>query len=109
MGLRFRKSVKLPGGFRVNLGSHGLGWSWGVPGYRVSHSATKRTRTTSSIPGTGISYVSESSAKKTAAPTPKSSGYPKQETEVSKGKGSWLKIAIPSFFLGFLIGILLSV
>ena len=35
-----------------------IGYSWGVPGYRVTRTASGKTRTTASIPGTGISYVS---------------------------------------------------
>lgn len=29
MGLRFRKSIKLGGGFRLNLSKSGVGYSWG--------------------------------------------------------------------------------
>lgn len=60
MGFRFRKSKNF-GPLRITLGKHGLGASVGVKGFRVTKSATGRTRTTASIPGTGISYVSESS------------------------------------------------
>ncbi len=38
----------------------GVGYSWGGKGYRVTHMANGRTRRTATIPGTGISYVSES-------------------------------------------------
>ncbi|MCK9330314.1 MAG: DUF4236 domain-containing protein, partial [Candidatus Cloacimonetes bacterium] len=34
MGWRLRKSIKLPGGFRVNLSKSGIGYSWGFKGYR---------------------------------------------------------------------------
>lgn len=67
MGLRYRKSIKLGGGFRINISKSGIGYSYGVPGYRVTHTANGRKRTTASIPGTGISYVSESSGKKKKA------------------------------------------
>lgn len=59
MGFRFRKSINLGCGFRVNLSKSGIGYSWGVKGYRVTHTAKGRTRTTASIPGTGISFVNE--------------------------------------------------
>lgn len=59
MGLRFRKSVNLGGGFRVNLSKSGVGYSWGVPGYRITKTAKGNTRKTYSIPGTGLSYVDE--------------------------------------------------
>ena len=59
MGFRFRKSINLGGGFRINLSKSGVGYSWGVKGYRVTKTAKGTTRTTASIPGTGISYVKE--------------------------------------------------
>lgn len=63
MGFRFRKSVNLGGGFRVNLSKSGVGYSWGVPGYRVTKTSKGRTRKTYSVPGTGLSYVEESGNK----------------------------------------------
>ena len=59
MGLRFRKSINLGGGFRINLSKTGVGYSWGVKGYRVTKTASGGLRKTYSIPGTGISYVEE--------------------------------------------------
>lgn len=59
MGLRYRKSINLGGGFRVNLSKNGIGYSWGVKGYRITKTADGRVRRTASIPGTGISYVEE--------------------------------------------------
>ena len=60
MGFRFRKSIDILGLFRINFSKSGIGFSWGVPGYRVTKMANGRTRKTMSIPGTGISHVSES-------------------------------------------------
>lgn len=63
MGVRFRKSINLGGGFRVNLSKSGIGYSWGIPGYRITKTANGRVRQTISIPGTGINYVEESKIK----------------------------------------------
>lgn len=41
MGFRFRKSYKLPGGFRINLSKSGIGYSWGVKGYRITKKRTE--------------------------------------------------------------------
>lgn len=59
MGFRYRKSINLGGGFRINLSKSGVGYSWGVKGYRVTKTAKGTIRRTASIPGTGISYVQE--------------------------------------------------
>ena len=64
MGIRFRRSINLGGGFRVNISKTGIGYSWGVPGARISKTAAGRNRTTLSIPGTGLSYVKESGSTK---------------------------------------------
>ena len=63
MGFRFRKSINLGGGFKINLSKSGVGYSWGTKGYRVTKTARGTTRKTYSIPGTGISYVKESGKK----------------------------------------------
>ena len=60
MGFRFRKSKNF-GPFRVNLSSKGIGWSVGGKGFRYTHSATGKNYTTTSIPGTGISYRTRAS------------------------------------------------
>lgn len=60
MGFRIRKSF---GGknFRVNISKSGVGYSYGVNGFRKTKMANGRNRTTISLKGTGFSYVSESS------------------------------------------------
>ena len=63
MGWRFRKAIDILGLFRINFSKSGIGFSWGVPGYRVTKMANGRTRKTVSIPGTGVSHVSESGKK----------------------------------------------
>ena len=63
MGFRFRKSFKA-GPFRVNLSKSGIGYSVGTKGFRYTKKAGGGSRTTASIPGTGVSYVQESGRKK---------------------------------------------
>lgn len=67
MGLRYRKSINLGGGFRINLSKSGIGYSWGVKGYRVTKTAKGSVRQTVSIPGTGISYSAETKRRKNDA------------------------------------------
>jgi hypothetical protein len=68
MGFRIKKSIKA-GPVRVNFSKSGVGYSVGGKGFRVTKKANGGVRTTASIPGTGISYVSDSgsSKKKTVA------------------------------------------
>lgn len=69
MGFRFRKSVKL-GPMRINFSKSGVGYSYGVKGYRVTHTANGRKRTTVSIPGTGLSHVTETPKAKQSSLLP---------------------------------------
>ena len=75
MGFRFRKSISL-GPLRINLSKSGVGYSVGGKGFRVTKKAGGGTRTTASIPGTGISYVKEhgSGKKKASGSAPSASG-----------------------------------
>lgn len=59
MGIRFRKSIKLGGGTKLNLSKSGVGISAGVKGFRVSKNTSGRSRVTASLPGTGLSYTKE--------------------------------------------------
>ena len=56
MGYRFRKSINLGAGVKLNVSKKGLGVSAGVKGLRVSHGADGKIRVTASAPGTGLSY-----------------------------------------------------
>ncbi len=64
MAFRYRRSISLGGGFRINLTSSGIGYSWGTKGFRISRTARGTTRKTYYIPGTGISYSSESGGER---------------------------------------------
>lgn len=66
MGLRFKKSFNLGAGFKINLSKSGIGYSWGIPGFRKTKLCNGRTRTTFNIPGTGISYIKEMRKKKSS-------------------------------------------
>lgn len=65
MGFRMRKSINLGGGVRLNLSKKGIGYSVGTKGFRVTKKARGGVRTTASIPGTGISFVTDSKKKRT--------------------------------------------
>lgn len=67
MGFRFRRSMKIAPGIRLNLTKTGVGISAGVRGARVSVHSSGRTTTTAGLPGTGLSWVSTGIARSTAS------------------------------------------
>ena len=93
MAFRFRKSINLGGGARLNLSKSGIGASVGGKGFRVTKKAGGGTRTTASIPGTGISYVKDS----------KKSGEAEAKSAVSAVPAS------PNFLLLWIMWRLISV
>lgn len=56
MGIRFRKSINLGLGFRINMSKTGPGFSWGGKGFRLTRTASGNIRGTAYLPGTGLSY-----------------------------------------------------
>lgn len=63
MGFRYRKSINLGGGFRINISKSGVGYSWGTKGYRITKTSKGNIRQTATLPGTGLSYIEELSNK----------------------------------------------
>ena len=61
MGWRYRKSVTLFPGVRVNFGLRSSSISIGGRGFRTTYSSTGRVTHSVGIPGTGLSYVTSSS------------------------------------------------
>ncbi len=90
MGLRYRKSINLGGGFRINLSKSGVGYSWGTKGFRYTKTASGRTRKTYTIPGTGISHVTEkknvSNSNRSPVTSADSNAYDVQKIENSNIK-----------------------
>ena len=60
MGWRFRKSIKILPGVRVNFGLRSSSISFGGKGFRTTYSSTGRVTRSVGIPGTGLSYVTTS-------------------------------------------------
>ena len=81
MGFRFRKSIKF-GGVRINLSKSGIGYSVGTKGARITKTAKGTTRTTLSIPGTGISYVKETGGK--SGTSSRADGYANRDAAPSR-------------------------
>jgi len=90
MGLRFRKSIKLGGGARLNLSKSGVGFSVGTKGARVTKKAGGGTRTTISAPGTGLSYVQESGKSKRSSGGSRRDDISGSNSNGPKKRKTWL-------------------
>jgi tetratricopeptide (TPR) repeat protein len=82
--LRFRRSISLGGGFRVNVNKRSLGISAGGHGIRYSVNTSGRSTRSIGIPGTGLYYRSQtgptsSRSRESAAPR----GPRRQATEIT--------------------------
>lgn len=93
MGLRFRRSVRLFPGVRLNFSGSGISTSFGGRGAHVTY-GHGHVRTTVGLPGTGISYTSISKHQGPHAPS--SSGNPQA---ASGSSGGLLAILIVGFVL----------
>ncbi|MBO3443402.1 DUF4236 domain-containing protein [Clostridium sp. CCUG 7971] len=60
MGFRFRKSINLGGGVKLNVSKKSVGLSAGVKGARVSVNSNGRKTTTVGLGNTGLSYTKSS-------------------------------------------------
>lgn len=90
MGLRFRRSIKLLPGVRLNLSKSGLGISAGPRGLRVGLDARGRRYASAGIPGTGLS----------------SRHYFRQSPQVAAPAGARPRgVSLGALFAAFLIGI----
>ena len=81
MGLRFRKSIKLGGGAKLNIGKKSVGMSVGGKGARYSVNSSGRRTKSVGIPGTGLSYVSTSGGRKSS----NRSSHGRKASSTSKG------------------------
>lgn len=92
MSLRFRKSMKLLPGVRLNFSKETVGLSFGVPGARYTINSKGRRTISTGLPGTGIYNVETiSSGTRSASARARTST---QETETSSGPPA------PGFFSG---------
>jgi hypothetical protein len=96
MGFRFRRSIKILPGIRLNFGKRGISTSIGVRGAHVTFGKTG-TRTTVGLPGSGLSFThldkthDERPVDSTPDPAPESNTPP------GKAWRGWLWIALIIF------------
>lgn len=84
MGLRFRKSITIMPGVKLNFGKTGASVSVGTKGLHASLHTSGKLTTTASLPGTGISYVKTKNVKKLAKDAKAAAEKKKSEKEEKK-------------------------
>lgn len=97
MSWNFKKSFEVFGGIRANFSQMGLGFSWGLPGYRVTKRPDGKIYSTTSFPGTGI-YQRKTLNYGRTPPA-------EQVHRQPEVRNSFWKIALISSALGFISGI----
>lgn len=79
MGLKFRKSIKVAPGVKLNLNKNSASVTVGTKGAHYTVNTSGKKTTSAGIPGTGISYVSTTGGGK------------KQETKSNKKSELYLQ------------------
>ncbi|MST73431.1 DUF4236 domain-containing protein [Roseburia sp. MUC/MUC-530-WT-4D] len=103
MGMRFRKSVKIAPGVKLNIGEKSVGVSVGSKYGGFSVNSQTGTRVRASLPGTGLSYSSKvgDSSGRNASGSSAEKGYIVEKKKVSS-KGSYKF----SYILALIAGII---
>ena len=78
MGWRYRRSIKIFPGLKMNLSKSGTSFSLGRPGATLNV-GKRGVRSTLGIPGTGISYVTQHSLGRRARLMPTAGVSPPQQ------------------------------
>jgi hypothetical protein len=94
-----RKSFKVMPGVRMTVTPRGVGMSAGTRGARVSMHSSGRVTKTVGVPGSGMSYVSTSTARKRATSsraTPTSAPAPKPGLLAPKGEKALYAALVPN-------------
>ncbi|KAA8441019.1 DUF4236 domain-containing protein [Weissella paramesenteroides] len=105
MGFRYRKSKNF-GPFRINVSKSGVGWSVGGKGFRYTKKANGGTRATTSIPGSGMSWVKDSSKHETIQSRSKLHSIEKNNVSIATQKRIPTYLIIIIAFIIMFIGIL---
>lgn len=101
MGFRFRRTIKLLPGLRLNIGKKGVSASMGIPGAQVTINK-KTMRTTVGLPGTGLSHTTQFPLLQNHAGSPTSG----KNSPAGRGRGvrnSRLVFLVFLFVFSFLI------
>lgn len=101
MEFRFRKSVKIAPGVRLNLNRKSASISLGGKGAHYTVSSTGRKTATVGLPGTGISYSVTESTGKSSSRTKSGGTHSSGNGGGKKNKGGCLMILLALMFWPF--------
>lgn len=82
MGLRFRRSIKIAPGVRVNLNKKSASVTFGPKGLKHTVSTTGKSHTTVGVPGTGLSYTTSGGDQPARVPAAQRPTSPKSKAVV---------------------------
>ena len=102
---RFRRSVRILPGIRINLGKRSASVSVGVRGAHVTFGGPRGTRATVGLPGTGLSYTSTSNFHPQSEPVENPVDAPPQQLPGSRAP---LRLIALLLLAAFLIWLALS-
>lgn len=91
MGVRFRRSIKIAPGIRLNFNKKSFGLTLGVKGAHVTVNSKGRKTASVGLPGTGLSYTTSTSKSKTSI----KNSRPEEDAGSNKAK-EW-KFAHPNY------------
>lgn len=90
MGFRFRRSLKIAPGIRLNFSKSGVSTSFGGRG-ATFNVGSRGTRTTVGLPGTGLSWSTSNSHNPRSNPTSLMSG---QQPKTSRAGWIWVAVVL---------------
>jgi hypothetical protein len=93
---RFRRSIRLFPGVRINLGKRSASVSVGVRGAHVTFGGPQGTRTTVGLPGTGLSYTETTKPHPTAIQSPEVASQQAPEGSAARG---WVWIFLAALLI----------
>lgn len=100
----FRRSIRSPGGARINVSGRSVGASMGVRGARISQRADGRTTLTTSLPGTGLSRTD--ALRNPNAQRTVSVGRSQAALAPAGSVGYWMGFILNCLFPGLGIGVI---
>jgi hypothetical protein len=109
MGFRFRKSVKIAPGVRLNFGKKSTSFSFGGKGARYTVSSTGRKTASFGIPGTGLSYVETIGGKKKGKDKSNMSAAKTKKDNTTKQDKPKKSITKKWWFWTILVGIIFAI